>query len=413
MDERVATGEILVGQARLLGPHDDRAGSSIEPRDDGGRGRAGVQDRPAAAARSSRSADNELAVDDCGSEIRRETGRGQDIVGTRRARRSLGVREMEWRDESEVRQAHRLHRPRDGADVARMRGFDENNADGYLHGKSSLSAAAEYSTLHGFMHGMVNIAIRAARRAGEIMIRQLNHLEALEVAEKGRNDFVTRIDHMAEEAIIEVIRDHHPEHAILAEESGVSGKHETQWIIDPLDGTTNYLHGFPVFSVSIAVMEAGELQHGVVYDPLRQEIFSASRGQGAQLDGRRIRVSKQATLKGALIATGFPYRTTEEHIDNYLKMLRQVMIETAGVRRPGSAALDLCYLAAGRVDGFWELGLRIWDVAAGALIIREAGGRVSDFRGTDDFLESGNIVGGTPKVYAALSKLLAPYTKHL
>ena len=263
------------------------------------------------------------------------------------------------------------------------------------------------------MHGMVNIAIRAARRAGEVILRQINHVHQLEVAEKGRNDFVTRVDQMAEEAIIEVIRDHYPDHAIIAEESGQSGDHAVQWIIDPLDGTTNYLHGFPVFAVSIGVMESGELHHGVVYDPLRQEIFSASRGQGAQLDGRRIRVSKQTTLKGALIATGFPYRTTEDHMDRYLAMLREVMIATAGVRRPGSAALDLCYLAAGRVDGFWELGLRKWDVAAGALIIREAGGRVSDFQGTDDFLESGNIVGGTPKVYAALSKLLAPYTRDL
>jgi len=260
---------------------------------------------------------------------------------------------------------------------------------------------------------MVNIAIRAARRAGDIMIRQLNRLEALEVAEKGRNDFVTRVDQLAEAAIIEVIKDHYPDHAILAEESGASGDHEVQWIIDPLDGTTNYMHGFPVFSVSIAVMEAGELRHGVVYDPLRQEIFSASRGQGAQLDGRKIRVSKQSSLRGALIATGFPYRMAEAHMDLYLGMLRAVMIETAGVRRPGSAALDLCYLAAGRVDGFWELGLSKWDVAAGALIIREAGGRVSDFRGTDGFLDSGNVVGGTPKVYAALSKLLAPMTRDL
>jgi myo-inositol-1(or 4)-monophosphatase len=263
------------------------------------------------------------------------------------------------------------------------------------------------------MHGMVNIAIRAARRAGEIMIRQLNRLEMLEVAEKGRNDFVTRVDELAEEAIIEVIKDHYPDHAILAEESGASGEHEFQWVIDPLDGTTNYMHGFPVFSVSIAVLQTGELQHGVVYDPMRQEIFSASRGQGAQLDGHKIRVSKQTKLDGALIATGFPYRMAEAHMDVYLQMLRAVMIETAGVRRPGSAALDLCYLAAGRVDGFWELGLSKWDVAAGALIIREAGGRISDFRGTDGFLESGNVVSGTPKVYAALSKLLAPMAKSL
>ena len=260
---------------------------------------------------------------------------------------------------------------------------------------------------------MVNIAIRAARRAGELMIRQLNQLEKLEIAEKGRNDFVTQVDRMAEEAIIEIIKDHHPDHAILAEESGAEGDHEFVWIIDPLDGTTNFMHGFPVFSVSIAVAQKDQLQHAVVYDPLRQEIFSASRGQGAQLDGHRIRVSKLTGLKHALIATGFPYRMTESNMDRYLGMLRAVMIETAGVRRPGSAALDLCYVAAGRVDGFWELGLSKWDMAAGALIIRESGGRISDFRGGDGFLESGNVVAGCPKVYAALSKLLAPHARGL
>lgn len=274
-------------------------------------------------------------------------------------------------------------------------------------------AGQYYFTLRGLMHGMVNIAIKAARRAGGLMIRNLNRLESLSVAEKGKNDFVTQVDQQAEAAIIEVIRDHYPDHSILAEESGVDGDHEYQWIIDPLDGTTNFMHGFPVFAVSIAVAAAGELQHGVVYDPLRQEIFSASRGQGAQLDGHKIRVSKAASLKGTLIATGFPYRLTEENMDRYLEMLRKVMIETAGVRRPGSAALDLCYVASGRVDGFWELGLSKWDVAAGALIIREAGGRISDFQGTDQFLESGNIVAGSPRVYAALSRLLAPHTKGL
>jgi myo-inositol-1(or 4)-monophosphatase len=257
------------------------------------------------------------------------------------------------------------------------------------------------------MHGMVNIAVRAARRAGELMIRQLNHLESLQVTEKSRNEFVTQVDHLAEAAIIEVIRDHYPEHAILAEESGSQGDHEYQWIIDPLDGTTNYIHGFPVFSVSIAVAQNGELQHGVVYDPLRQEIFSATRGQGAQLDGRKIRVSKRTALQQSLIATGFPYRMNLEHIDRYLGMLRAVMLESAGVRRPGSAALDLCYVAAGRVDAFWEIGLSKWDIAAGALIIREAGGRISDFRGSDNYLVSGNVVAGNPKVYAALSKLLS------
>jgi len=275
---------------------------------------------------------------------------------------------------------------------------------------SSLPPGEEYSTLPTQMHGMVNIAVRAARRAGELMIRQLNHLESLQVTEKSRNEFVTQVDHLAEAAIIEVIRDHYPEHAILAEESGSQGDHEYQWIIDPLDGTTNYIHGFPVFSVSIAVAQNGELQHGVVYDPLRQEIFSATRGQGAQLDGRKIRVSKRTALQQSLIATGFPYRMNLEHIDRYLGMLRAVMLESAGVRRPGSAALDLCYVAAGRVDAFWEIGLSKWDIAAGALIIREAGGRISDFRGSDNYLVSGNVVAGNPKVYAALSKLLSTLT---
>ena len=245
------------------------------------------------------------------------------------------------------------------------------------------------------------------------MIRHLNQLETLPFAEKSQNDFVTQVDQLAEEAIIEVIKDHYPEHAILAEESGASGDHDIQWIIDPLDGTTNFMHGFPVFSVSIAVAERNELQHAVVYDPMRQEIFSASRGQGAQLDGRKIRVSKRTTLKGSLIATGFPYRLTESKMDRYLGMLRAVMVETAGVRRPGSAALDLCYVAAGRVDGFWELGLNKWDIAAGALIIKEAGGRISDFAGSDAYLESGNVVAGAPKVYSGLSRLLAPHARGL
>jgi myo-inositol-1(or 4)-monophosphatase len=261
------------------------------------------------------------------------------------------------------------------------------------------------------MHGMVNIGVRAARRAGEIMVRQWNQLDALRVTDKGRNDYVTQVDLMAEEAIVEIIRNHYPEHAVLAEERGAVGEHEYQWIIDPLDGTTNYLHGFPVFSVSIAVAHRGELQHAVVYDPLRQEIFTATRGQGAQLDGRRIRVSKQNSLGGSLIATGFPYRSNQPYLDQYLQMLRAVMLESSGVRRPGSAALDLCYVAAGRVDGFWEMGLSKWDIAAGALLIREAGGRISDFHGSDRYLDSGNVVAGNPKVYAALSKLLAPYVR--
>ncbi len=245
------------------------------------------------------------------------------------------------------------------------------------------------------------------------MVRQWNQLESLRVIEKSHNDFVTQVDQAAEAAIIEVIRDHYPDHAILAEESGSTGEHEFEWIIDPLDGTTNYVHGFPVFSVSIAVARRGEVEHGVVYDPLRQEIFSASRGEGAQLDGRRIRVSKRTTLQQSLIATGFPYRSNLEHIERYLNMLRPVMIECSGVRRPGSAALDLCYVAAGRVEAFFEIGLSKWDIAAGSLILREAGGRISNFRGGDGYLESGNVVAGNPKIYAALSKLLAPFSAGL
>jgi myo-inositol-1(or 4)-monophosphatase len=263
------------------------------------------------------------------------------------------------------------------------------------------------------MHGMVNIAVRAARRAGEIMVRQLNQLESLRVVEKSPNEFVTQVDQAAEAAIIETIREYYPDHAILAEESGAVGENDYQWIIDPLDGTTNYVHGFPVFSVSIAVANRGEIEHGVVYDPLRQEIFSASRGQGAQLDGRRIRVSKRTTIQQSLVATGFPYRANLKYLDRYLEMLKVVMLESAGVRRPGSAALDLCYVAAGRVDAFFEFGLSKWDIAAGALMIREAGGRISDFHGNDGYLDSGNVVAGNPKTYAALSKMLSPFTAGL
>jgi len=263
------------------------------------------------------------------------------------------------------------------------------------------------------MHGMVNIAVRAARRAGELMIRQINRLESLEVTEKSRNEYVTEVDRIAEDAIIEVIYDHYPDHSILAEESGQRGSNEFQWIIDPLDGTTNFIHGFPVFAVSIAVTHNDQLEHGVVYDPLRQEIFTASRGQGAQLDGRKIRVSKRPSMQHSLIATGFPYRANKEHLDDYLEMLKSVISVSAGIRRPGSAALDLCYVAAGRVDGFWELGLNIWDIAAGALMIKEAGGRISDFHGTDAYLQSGDVVAGSPKIYAGLSKILAPHAKGL
>src|SRR6516165_2080383 len=258
------------------------------------------------------------------------------------------------------------------------------------------------------MQPLLNIAVRAARRAGEVIVRSMNRLESLTIASKGRNDFVTEVDRAAEREIIASIRRHYPQHAFLAEESGRSGEHETLWIIDPLDGTTNFLHGFPVFAVSIACQIRGRLEHAVIYDPMRQELFTASRGAGAHLDNHRMRVSKARVLDGALIATGFPYRANLRYADAYFGMLKAVTEQAAGVRRPGAAALDLAYIAAGRVDAFWELGLAPWDTAAGTLLIQEAGGRIGTLTG-GDYQQQGNIVAGTPKVYAALLAALAPF----
>ena len=207
------------------------------------------------------------------------------------------------------------------------------------------------------MQPLLNIAVRAARRAGDIIVRAIPRLEAVEIHSKGRNDYVTEVDRAAEADIIETIRRLHPDHAFLAEESGALGESDVVWIIDPLDGTTNFMHGFPTFAVSIACQIRGRLEHAVVFDPMRQELFTASRGEGAQVEGRKMRVSKQATLEGALIATGFPYRADSPWLDEYLAMLKAVMTKAAGLRRPGAAALDLAYVAAGRVDGFWEMGL--------------------------------------------------------
>jgi myo-inositol-1(or 4)-monophosphatase len=258
------------------------------------------------------------------------------------------------------------------------------------------------------MHPLVNIAVRAARRAGEVIVRSLTHLEGLQVTSKGRNDYVSEVDRAAEREIIAIIHKHYPQHAILAEESGASGDSDTVWIIDPLDGTTNFLHGFPVFAVSIAVQQRGRLEAGVIYDPMRQEIFSAARGAGAHLDNRRIRVSKQRGLEGALLATGFPFRDHDPNIDHYFAMFRALTLLAAGIRRPGAAALDLAYVAAGRVDGFWELGLKPWDTAAGTLLIQEAGGRVGALDGSPYQLGP-YIVAGAPKVYAAMLEALAPH----
>jgi myo-inositol-1(or 4)-monophosphatase len=258
------------------------------------------------------------------------------------------------------------------------------------------------------MHPFVNTAVRAARRAGEIIVRGLARFEGSEPLSKGVNDFVTDIDRNAEAEIIEILRKFYPHHAFLGEESGLSGNSDTVWIIDPLDGTTNFIHGFPTFAVSIACQVNGRIEHAIVYDPMRQELFTSTRGAGAYLDNRRLRVSKQRTLEGSLISTGFPYRENLKHLDAYMGMLKAVMSTAAGVRRPGAAALDLAYVAAGRTDGFWEIGLKSWDTAAGTLLIREAGGLVGTLDG-GEYRQNGNIVAGNPRVFNELLEAIAPF----
>ena len=258
------------------------------------------------------------------------------------------------------------------------------------------------------MNPTLNIAVRAARSAGNVIIRNLGKLDTLAIHTKDRNDFVTEVDQQAEREIIYTLRKAFPDHGILAEESGLREGDENQWIIDPLDGTTNFLHGFPQFAVSIAMRHKGRMEHGVIYDPLRQELFTASRGAGAMLNDRRIRVTKRKTLEGSLLGTGFPFKS-QHHLETYLDMFRALFPQTAGIRRAGSAALDLAYVASGRLDGFWEIGLNIWDMAAGVLLIQEAGGLSSDFSGGHNHLESGNIVAGNPKLFAEILKTIRPF----
>jgi myo-inositol-1(or 4)-monophosphatase len=259
------------------------------------------------------------------------------------------------------------------------------------------------------MHPLLNIAVGAARRAGDVIVRSLDRVGALVVSEKGRNDFVSEVDRAAEQAVIAAIRKAYPAHGFLAEESGaIAGDEDYTWVIDPLDGTTNFLHGFPQFAVSIACRIRGRAEVGVVFDPLRSELFTAERGAGAQLEGRRIRVSQRAGLEGALVGTGFPYRENRRWLKSYMAMLEDVMQATAGVRRPGAASLDLAYVAAGRLDAFWEFGLSPWDTAAGNLLITEAGGRVGNLSG-GEYADGGNLLVGSPKVYAALAEMLSPF----
>jgi myo-inositol-1(or 4)-monophosphatase len=250
------------------------------------------------------------------------------------------------------------------------------------------------------MQPMLNIAIRAAHHAGDFIVRKINKLPDIQIEVKAKNDYVSEVDRQAEALIIEDLLKSFPAHGILAEESGViEGKDEYRWIIDPLDGTTNYLHGFPHYAVSIACEHQGRLTHGVIYDPFKQELFAASRGDGATLNNRRIRVSQIKTVDGALIATGFPFKNPEQ-LDEFLELFSAFFSSASDIRRAGSAALDLAYVAAGRLDGYWETGLNAWDIAAGALIVREAGGLVTDYNGDGGSLENGQVVAGNPKIIA-------------
>jgi len=254
---------------------------------------------------------------------------------------------------------------------------------------------------------MLNIAIRAARAAGNIIVRASDRIDELNIVIKADNDFVTQIDRRAEKEIIAILKNAYPDHSFLAEESGRHDGNEYQWIIDPLDGTTNFLHGFPQYAVSIALKHRERLDQAVIYDPLRQELFTASRGAGAHLNDRRIRVSNRLSLEGALLGTGFPFKQ-QDYLQTYLQTFEALFPMTAGIRRPGSAALDLAYVAAGRLDGFWEIGLNTWDIAAGVLLILEAGGLVSDFSGDNQYLETGNIIAANTKVFKAMLQKIKP-----
>src|SRR5579872_3949930 len=257
---------------------------------------------------------------------------------------------------------------------------------------------------------LLNIAIQAARSAGNIIIRGLDRLDKIQVSEKQPNDYVTDIDQQAEREIISIIRKAHPNHAILSEECGeMAGTDDYTWIIDPLDGTRNFIHGFPHFATSIAITFKGKIERGVIYDPIRQELFSASRGKGAQLNDRRIRVSKNKTLEGCLLGTGFPHRNSAESVQSYIQSLKAILPLSGDVRRAGAATLDLAYVACGRLDGFWEMGLKPWDFAAGILFIKEAGGLVCDFNGTEDYMKNGNIVAGNPKILKLLLQQIKPH----
>ena len=258
------------------------------------------------------------------------------------------------------------------------------------------------------MHPMLNIAVKAARRAGNLIHRAADNLDHLTVTKKSHADYVSEVDRAAERIIIESLLEAYPSHAILAEESGAQGESEYVWIIDPLDGTTNFLHGVPQYAVSIALQHNGVLTQADIYHPTKNDLFTATRGRGAFRNDKRLRVSKRKEMADSLIGTGFPY-TNFEHMDAYMDIMRDVMQKSAGLRRPGAASLDLAWTAAGRYDGFFETGLKPWDMAAGALLITEAGGMVSDLHGSDTYLKSGHICAGNPDIHQHLLHIISPH----
>ena len=263
------------------------------------------------------------------------------------------------------------------------------------------------------LHPMLNVAIKAARAAGAIINRAALDVESVRISQKQINDFVTEVDHASEKVIIETLLTAYPGHGILAEESGSQhGAKDSEfvWLIDPLDGTTNFIHGFPVYCVSIALAVRGKIEQAVIYDPSRNDLFTSTKGRGAYLNERRIRASKRTQLKECLVSTGFPFRPGD-NFKNYLAMMGDVMQRTAGLRRPGAAALDLAYVAAGYTDGFFETGLSIWEVAAGSLLVTEAGGLIGNFTGESDFLEQKECLAGTPRIYGQLVQILGKYSK--
>lgn len=258
------------------------------------------------------------------------------------------------------------------------------------------------------MHPLLNIAIKAARRAGDIITRGLDRLDTVIISQKQHNDFVTDVDQRAEQTIINIIRQSYPNHGILAEESGSAAGDDYLWIIDPLDGTRNFIHGIPHFCVSIAVKFKERIEIGLIYDPIRQEIFTAARGEGAKLNDHRIRVTERTNIDGAFLATGLPARQLSKHEDKQLATVNAMVQEAADLRRFGAAALDLAYVAAGRFDGYWEFGLCPWDIAAGILLVKEAGGLITDICGQEDYFNNGSIVAANAKLIKKMLRVFSP-----